>query len=681
MNLRYLLSVLLSACLISHSFAETPHSSAVAADTTTKPLPSRLWNLQDADILSVINEVSLETGKNFVIDPRVTGKVTLISSKPINPHELYQVFLSVLELLGYSAIPAGNVVKIVPNMESGEYATHLANEKNPGKGDEVVARIIPLENVSANQLIPIVRPMLPQWSNVSTYLPGNVLILLGRAANLQRIVDVVHNIDRASASNIDVIALQHASASQVATVLNNLQNAARAQGENPQTTIAANERNNSILLGGNKAARMRMHLLVMQLDTPTSGAQGNTEVIYLRYLQAKDFAPLLGKIAQNILGKSTADSSANVTVSSVPAAVNPPPAGIPLPIGVPEPIETKETTPENHTIIQAEPSMNALIITAVPTLMRALKNVVAQLDIRPAQVLVEGIIVEVDEGNLKDLGIQWGSRVSLAEEAAANSITNPSNGNQFDGFPPLGVNVFGIIPNTQIKAVLNLLENITGVDILSTPTIVVLDNQKATLEIGQQVPTQSGSYATTGSSSTVTPFNTISNQAVTLKLDVTPQINLGNSVRLKIALKNDSLQNPSNPTLNPIINTSKIENSVLIKSNDVLVLGGLISNSITENINKIPYLGDLPLVGPLFQQKSRQLAKKNLMVFIKPIILRNPDDAMLLSCTKYSDMREKQIAYPEDLNYGRVKENAVMPLYHNPIELPKPFIGKPDHFQ
>ena len=222
----------------------------------------RLWNLQDADILSVITEVSQETGKNFIVDPRVSGKISLVSSKPIKQSEVYQVFLSVLGLLGYSAIPSGNVIKIVPNMESGEQATAVATNQLPGRGDEVVVRVIPLQNVSASQLIPVLRPMLPQWSNISAYTPGNVIILLGRASNLDRIHTIIEDVDRASTSGIQMIPLRHASASQVAIVLNNLQAAGRASGESSMVSIAVDERSNSILLGGPKAARLRMHVLI-----------------------------------------------------------------------------------------------------------------------------------------------------------------------------------------------------------------------------------------------------------------------------------------------------------------------------------------------------------------------------------------------------------------------------------
>jgi general secretion pathway protein D len=616
----------------------------------------RLWNLQDADILSVINEVSLETHKNFVVDPRVTGKISLISSKPIQPHELYQVFLSILELLGYSAIPTGDIVKIVPNMESSELATHIATNQSPGKGDEVVVRVIPLENVSAMQILPVLRPMLPQWSNISVYAPGNVLILVGRAANLQRIMNIVQSLDSASNNNIEVIPLHQASAAQVATVLSNLQSASRANGDTTPLSIAADERSNSILLSGNKASRLKTHALISQLDAPVTGARGNTKVIYLRYLQAKNLAPILGKIAQNIQHSDTA--SKTLTPQNLPGST-----------------PAKETTPTNETNIQAEPSTNALIITAPPALMAALDSIVAKLDIRPAQVLVEAIIAEVDQDDLNNMGIQWGA----LSPRILNNLSNDTPDTTFGvtpevSFPPLGAGTVGIIPSTQIKAVLSLLQNNTNVNILSTPSVVVLDNHRATLQVGQDVPTESGSYATTGSSSTVNPFTTIVNKPVVLKLDVIPQINLGSAVRLSIELQNDSLKNPDNPGLNPIINTSKIKNSVIINSEDILVIGGLISNSSSESIDKVPILGDIPGVGLLFQHKARKLQKKNLVAFIKPIILHNEEQANMITNSKYNYTRQTQINWHENLtNPHQQSSDTILPLWKNNIALPKPF--------
>ncbi len=630
-----------------------PQTTDKKAQVATSTTGSRLWNLQDADIISVINEVSLETGKNFVVDPRVSGKISLISSKPLKPDQVYDVFLSVLGLLGYSAIPSGNIVKIVPNMESSEYATRVVDSKNPGKGDEVVVRIIPLENVAANQVIPTIRPMLPQWSNVSSYTPGNVIILLGRAGNLARIVDVIRKIDQASSSTVDIVPLHRASAPQIATVLTNLQSAGRSNGETPQVTIAADERTNSILLGGNKAARARTKLLIADLDNQSSSNQGNTEVFYLKYLQAKVFAPILGKIAQNMMGKNTGSDSVDTSTTSSTTGAK----------------STK--APENNTNIQAEPSTNALIVTAPPTIMQALRSIISKLDIRPAQVLVEGVIVEVDQDDLKNMGIQWGGLTNDSDATASGASPSVA-------FPPLGAGTWGIIPHTQVRAVLSALQNKTGVNILSTPSIVVLDNHKATLSVGQDIPEQSGSYASTGSSSTVTPFNTISRKPVVLQLDVIPQINLSNSVRMSIAISNDTLQNPDNPGLNPIINTSKIRNSVIVNSDDILVLGGLISNTLTESNDKVPLLGDVPLLGQAFQHSVRKFEKKNLIVFIKPVILRSSEDAETITNTKYNLTRDMQINQTQNMNnpMRNPKIDNVLPLWKNDTDLPRPFESK-----
>ncbi len=393
-----------------------------------------------------------------------------------------------------------------------------------------------------------------------------------------------------------------------------------------------------------------MRFLIEHLDTPSGGVQGNTEVVYLRYLQAAKFAPLLGKIAQNMMGKTTGSSS-DVS-SNLPSANNAPGTG-------------KDKTPENTTSIQAEPNTNAIIITAPPSMMTALNSVVAKLDIRPAQVLVEGIIVEVNEGSLKALGIKWGSLVGSA------TIPTPSLPSDF---PVPGAGNIGIIPNTSLVAILSFLQTQSGTNILSTPSIAVLDNQKAVLEIGQEVPFQTGSYATTGSTSTVTPFNTFETKPVTLKLQVIPQINLGNAVRLLINLKNDSLQNPNSPGLTPTINTSNIQNAVIINSQDVLVLGGLISDTVVENTNKVPFLGDVPVVGKLlFQEKSRQVQKKNLLVFIKPTILRNPDDASNITITKYQNIRDVQLNYPRDQAKLQEKAPFVLTPLNRSANLPKPF--------
>lgn len=583
----------------------------------------RLWNLQNADILSIINEVSLETGKNFVIDPRVHGKISLISSKPIKQEQLYDVFLSILALLGYSAVTSGDVIKIIPNLEFSEYAARLA-----GTGDETVVRVISLANITATQLIPIIRPMLPQWCVVTSYPPGNILILLGHANNLQHIINMVASIDKSADINVDIIPLHQASALQLTNVLNNLQNASRNTGEMPQVAFAADERSNSILLNGNRNARLRMRALIKHLDSPAR-SQGNTDVIYLRYLLAKNIAPTLSKIAENMQGHNT---SLNMFIQRT-----------------------------SNTVILPEPSTNSIIITAPPSIISALHSIIAKLDIRPAQVLVEGIIVEINQDDLRNLGIEWGGRL---DKEHLFPLSN---------FSEFGQGIIGIIPHQKIQAILNALQSNRNVNILSTPSVVVLDNHRALLDIGQDVPTKNGEYATTNTSS-VTPFNTITYKKVALTLEVVPQINLGNAVRLSVRLKNDSLQNPDKMDLTPLINTSQITNSVIVNSCDILVLGGLIRNSIIDNLEKVPVLGDIPALGLLFQHQTRKLEKKNLVIFLKPVIMHNTEDANALTYSKYELTRNAQIDWPVDLtNPAEQKAGNILPLWKEDIELPKPF--------
>lgn len=658
------------ARLTAQTTTTTRIVSSKQADAAISPTPAkeavgRLWNLQDADILSIINEVSQETGKNFVVDPRVSGKISLVSSKPLKQQEVYQVFLSVLGILGYSAIPSGNVIKIVPNMESGEQTTPvLAGDKAArARGEEVVVRIIPLENVSATQLLPILRPMLPQWSNISAYTPGNVLILLGRASNLDRILTIIQDVDKAATSGIEVIPLKHASATQLATVINNLQAASKAAGDSAVTGLAVDERSNSLLLSGVKSARLRLRALISQLDAPSKIPSGNTEVVYLRYLEAKTFAPTLGRVVQNMLGKNSGGGA--YVSENVSTQTN---AG-----GTAMTTSMSAKEPTNSTNIQAEPSSNALIITATPSIMDSIKKVIARLDVRPAQVLVEAIIAQVEESNVKSLGIQWGNLV------ASTSPTPPTGSTPSDttgGYAQPGVGVVGIIPGVHIQAVLSILQTLNGVDILSTPSVMVLDNRQAVIEIGQAIPITTGQYTTPSASTQTiaTPFTTQSYRDVTLKLDVTPQINLGNAVRLKINLKNDAVSGTVQPGQNPQINTSTIKNSVLVNNQDVLVLGGLMSNVTNETIDRIPFVSDIPVIGRAFERKGLNRSKKNLMVFIKTSIVHDSVDGNALSDNKYHYIKRQQLNHQENLvNIDRESNQNRLPPWKNPQDLPVPF--------
>lgn len=658
-----------SASVVTAGSPVAAQGSLASVKDKKEPTEGRLWNLQDADILSIINEVSQETGKNFVVDPRVSGKISLVSSKPLKQQEVYQVFLSVLGILGYSAIPSGNVIKIVPNMESGEQTTPVLGGKEKAgrsKGEEVIVRVIPLENVSATQLLPILRPMLPQWSNISAYTPGNVLIVLGRASNLDRILTIIQDVDKAATSGIEIIPLRHASAAQLVAVINNLQAASKAAGDTSVPGVAVDERSNSLLLSGVKSARLRLRALISQLDAPSKIPSGNTEVVYLRYLEAKTFAPILGRVVQNMLGKGNAGSSVSESTSPQTSALG---------ATTTTNVSTKDSV-TNATNIQAETNTNALIITATPAIMESIKKVIARLDVRPAQVLVEAVIAQVEESNTKSLGIQWGNLVTNAQNAINNSSNNTNSTNNNGGFAQPGVGVIGIIPGIRIQAVLSMLQTLNGVDILSTPSVMVLDNRQASIEIGQSLPITTGQYTTQSAqqNGVATPFTTQSYRDVTLKLDVTPQINLGNAVRLKINLKNDTVSGTVQPGINPQINTSTIKNSVLVNNEDVLVIGGLMSNTTNETIERIPLIADIPVIGRAFQRKGMDRAKKNLMVFIKTTIVHEGVDGTVLSKGKYHYIKQQQANHHDNLySIDRDSNENRLPPWQNPKDLPGPF--------
>lgn len=406
--------------------------------------------------------------------------------------------------------------------------------------------------------------------------------------------------------NFDIIPLRQASAIELTRVLNHLQAAGQNTEIVQRVAIVADEQHNSILLKGDRLIRLRLRNVIKQLDSGVTSAR-NTDVIYLKYLEARKIAPILNRVAEQMQPRST--------------------------------------------VILPESTTNALIITSSASIIKNLHNIINKLDIRPAQVLVEGIIVELNQDDLKNFGIEWSGQ--LDKEKICQGL-------------------IGIISHQKLEVILSMLQNNRNANILSTPSVVVLDNHRALLDVGQDVPTKNGEYSSSGSP--ILPFNTISYKKVALTLEVIPQINLGNAVRLSVKLKNDSLQNPDKVDLTPLINTSQIINSVIVNNNDILVLGGLIRNSIIDNLEKVPILGDIPALGLLFQHTTRKLEKKNLLVFLKPVILYNGDQSDKLTCSKYNFIRNAQIDWPVDLNNPAAqKAENILPLWKEDVTLPLPF--------
>lgn len=638
-------------------------------------------NFKDADLESVIGWVAEQTGKNFIIDPRVKSKVTIVSGKPLNKDEIYQVFLSVLEVHGFAAVPAGKVIKIIPDVNAKQSGVPVAGPDNDARGDQVITEVIPLENVPAAQLVPILRPLIPQQGHMVAYPPSNALIVSDRAVNIQRLVEIIRRVDVPSAENeVEIIPLQHASAAEVVRILTTLEQQGQQQAQQQgtsmggRTTFIADERTNSVLLGGGKSDRLRLRALISHLDIPLE-REGNIHVVYLRYANAKELMPVLTGIGQNVAQQEQAKKGAT----------------------------TGTTAQTQNFTIEADESTNSLVITASIEVYRSLLAVIHQLDVRRAQVLVEGIIAEVSMNRAAQLGIQWGldgspggrgpigvsnfnngggsSLSDIAGDAlsiasATSSGTLPTSLSLPEGLT-LGIGRFNS-DTLNFAVLLHALQSDGSTNVLSTPTLLTLDNQEAEIVVGQNVPFITGSFTSVSGSATPTnPFTTIQRQDIGIDLKVKPQINEGNTVKLDVEQKVASLAPPVQGAADLVTNTRSIKTTVLVDDGEVVVLGGLIDDNLTESVQKIPGLGDLPLLGSLFRYKSTTKLKTNLMVFLQPIIMRDEDLLADVSGSKYNYIRARQLAL-------RQKGVALLPDEEAPVmrrmdellDLPPPFSDK-----
>jgi general secretion pathway protein D len=655
-------------------------ASATLAAPPVKPEdgPTITPNYKDADLSQIIQAVAEVTGKNFIIDPRVNAKVTMLSATPMSPAAFYEAFLSVLQVYGYVAVPAGKVIKIVPNTDARQLpANDLPNDVSR-TSDEIVTQIITMKNVSAAQLVPILRPLIPQYGQLAAYAAGNMLIISDRASNVSRIVRIVQRMDESGDEPIEVIALHNASAADVVRIVNSLnQGGQGAEGAASAAKIVADDRTNSILLTGEKSQRLKLKALIINMDTPLS-AGGDTQVRYLRYADSE-------KIADKLKGQATATAKAQG---------GPPTAGT----GGSPNVDASVT-------IWADVATNALIITAPPKIMKSLMAVIDKLDIRRAQVQVEAIIVEIDVNKSANIGVQWlldggnsygygvtnlpGSGTSIVDLAATvlgatgstvnSSLTNPNNnltgtttgttGLSSSSIGTGGTFALGRYNSNTGKgfaALIQALRSDGSSNIISTPSLITMNNEEAEVKVTQEIPLITGSYSssTASVSGTTSPFTTIQREEVGTILKVTPHINEGNSVQLKIEQEDSSPGAKLANSADISTNKRSIKTTVLIEDGGVIVLGGLMSDTVLESEDRVPGLGAIPLIGNLFKSRSGSRQKKNLLVFIRPKILRDANATESTSEIQYNDLRQNQ----KSLNNGHImllpheKQPAVQPL-------------------
>lgn len=632
-------------------------------------------NYKDADLSQIIEAVSAVTGKNFIVDPRVKAQVTMLSSTPMSPQAFYEAFLSILQVHGFVAVPSGDTIKILPDANARQVPANDLPSRVSSSSDEIVTQVVAVRNVSAAQLVPILRPLIPQYGHLAAYPASNMLIISDRAANVNRIMRIIQRIDQQGDEDVDVIPLQHASAAEVVRIVNSLYaGGAAAEGAGmPVVKVIADERTNSVLVSGETSQRLRLKTLVAHLDTPLETG-GDTQVRYLKYADAEKIAAKLREQIQGIVAAAA-------------------PAGGAGGNAAPAPVISSAAGGDKSVSIWAEPQTNALVVTAPPKVMRSVMSIVDRLDIRRAQVLVEAILVEMSIDKGRDLGINWivGDTDSEGNTLPAGGFVNPINGVGIgeilqgvlnpDAIPavPSGLTVgLGEINEngTSWAALIRAIDGIGNTNIIATPSIVTLDNEEAEIKVAQEVPFITGQYTNqgiTGGNNQVNPFTTVQREEVGNILKITPQINEGSSVLLKIAQEASSIAASSQQVSQTDLITNKrtITTNVMVEDGGIIVLGGLISDEVRESKSQVPFLGSIPLLGELFKTRSVDKVKSNLMVFIRPRILRDGIDAAIESNAKYQYLRDQQLG----INKGRV---PLMPRERQPTLPPLESLVPPE---
>jgi len=563
----------------------------------------------------------------------------MLSSTPMSPDAFYQAFLSILQVHGFVALPAGRVIKIVPDANARQYPSNDLPDHVSSTSDEIVTQVIAVKNVNAAQLVPILRPLIPQYGHLAAYPASNILIISDRANNVNRIMRIIQRIDQVGDADVEIVPLQNASATEIVRVINSLyQQQAATEGAANGFKLVSDERSNSILLSGEKDSRLRIRVLIAHLDTPLQGG-GDTQV---RYLQNGDAEKIAAKLKEQIAGAASGGT------------------------GGPPGSQTPASQSERGTIIWADPATNALVITATPKVMRNLMSVIDKLDIRRAQVLVEAIIVDVDLSKSASLGVNWavygqgstavpaaafnspvnGTSIADVVELVASPTTALANGT---ALPTGGILGVGRVASNGLNfgALLSAIRSDTNSNVVATPSTVTTDNQEATLKVASEVPFLTGQFTSTGSSnSSVTPFQTIQREEVGTILKITPQINEGGAaVMLKIDLESSSVvPKDAGPEGAVDLTTNKrtVSTRVLIEDGGIVVLGGLTNADYSRQETRVPFLGAIPVLGQLFKTRSGSADRTDLMVFIRPKILRTDEQSEIETNTKYNYIREEQ---------------------------------------
>ena len=602
---------------------------SVSTETQSQEPTWKINTAKNIDIHQFINQISSITGKTFVVDPKLRGQVTVISDAPLDKDGVYELFLSVLRLQNYTAVPSGNLVKIQQSA-TGKQAPGLSGDLESLAPEGLVTRVIRAQNVEATELVKILRPLIPQYGHIGAVVKSNILIISDHADNVARLKKLVKEIDIADEEEVVMLPLKEAWVGNVVALLEKLAPEQIGKGATgPQKVqIIANERNNSLVMKGNKRPLTEVIRLVEKLDKPATTAD-STQVIILKYADATEAANILNAL---ITGRRKTEESEQQS---------------------------------EETIIQADPSLNAVVVRTDPGTMGEIMDIVEKLDIRRPQVLIEAAIVEVSIDESKKIGIEMAG--ADAREGSVPLISTSLEGvigSLIGGLLPEGesdqVNVLSGLASVSsptlaaakidreaisFGAVVSALATNSDANLLSTPSILTLDNQEARILVGREVPFRTGSFTTTGDG-TSNPFNTVQREDVGVELTVTPHVHNGSEVRLEVAQQITNVINTpvgGNAFADVVTSKRTIETTILAEDRQTIVLGGLIQDDINISNNRVPFVGDIPLFGNLFKARGKQQVKTNLLVFLRPTVLRTQDDAEDLSAAKYNSIWEVEI--------------------------------------
>ena len=669
-------------------------------------------SFMNADIDSVASVVAKATGQTILVDPQVKGTINLISNKPVSKVKALDSFSTALRTAGFALVEVNGVYRVVTQADAKLVSTAVATGKTKQEGDQIITRVFRLSYESANNLLPVLRPLVSPNNTINAYPGNNTIVVTDYASNIQRIATLIDAIDAPTTTDVQTIKLQHAFASDIAAILSKVLDTGAAGTADPalKTIILAEPRSNSILVRSSSAERVRqVRILVARLDTP-GNKNGNIWVVPLKNAEASKLAVTLRAIVAADAALSAQVAGGNAAAN--PAAANPQqnPAANPAGAGSGTSLGTSalvsSSTPNVGGFIQAEPATNSLIITANEPLYRNLRQVIEELDRRRTQVYIEALIVEVSTETAAELGIQWNFLLGSGNQNVGFGGTNfnvPGQGPGANiiglgrdtsiianpGTPATGVPIppapglnLGMISRFNgvyaMSALIRALETATGTNILSTPNLITLDNEEARIIVGRNIPILTGSYAQTGTTSTVTPFQTIVRQDVGVTLRVRPQISANGIVRMQIFQEVSSVVPIYDPS-GPVINKRNIESNVLVDDGQMIVLGGLITDEYGDSTSGIPFLSSIPIIGNLFRYDNKKRIKSNLLVFIRPYVLRDKDEneqmtknRLDLMQTKEDQFKQLPMLLPTEKNMPNVRD-AEVPLV--PPRLPSDTIN------